>query len=106
MNEFYRANQRAQEDGRGFTLYYARRLDFAFNYMLCIEAARKAGFARKNNDTKTQRQELETAVDAIYDALNAMAAVARSNSDRGIIAVLNEYGYRPLKRELESLESQ
>ena len=28
--------------------------------------------------------------------------MARSSSDRGTIAVLNEYGYRPLKRELEA----
>jgi hypothetical protein len=28
--------------------------------------------------------------------------VARDNSDRGVIAVLNEYGYRPLKKEYEA----
>ena len=42
----------------------------------------------------------------MLDALNAQAAVARSNSDRGVIAVLNEYGYRPLLKELEAAESE
>jgi len=30
----------------------------------------------------------------MYNALSALGEVARDNSDRGMIAVLNEYGYR------------
>ena len=33
--------------------------------------------------------------------LNAYSEVTRDSWDRGVIAVLNEYGYRPLKKELE-----
>ncbi|MCY2967214.1 MAG: hypothetical protein NT069_26860 [Planctomycetota bacterium] len=104
MNEAYRANQRSRLEGRSFTLYLARRLDFAFNYMTAMEAVKKAGIAKRAGDKETHATQLQAAVDALHDALNAQAAVARSNSDRGVIAVLNEYGYRPLKRELESLE--
>ena len=106
MNEMYRANTRAREGGRVFTLYFARRFEFAFEYMNCVEATRKAGIAKAKGDKDTQIAELEKAIESIHAACNAMAAVARSNSDRGIIAVLNEYVYRPLKRELEAAEKK
>lgn len=106
MNEMYRANQRAQTGGRAYTLYLARRCDFAFNYMSAIEAVKKAGIAKRAGDAGAHAKELQSAVDALHDALNALAAVARSNSDRGAIAVLNEYGYRPLKKELDALPAE
>ncbi|HUE72789.1 MAG TPA: hypothetical protein VMP01_18025 [Pirellulaceae bacterium] len=102
MNEMYRANTRAREGGRSYTLYFARRFEFAFEYMNCLEAVRKAGNAKSKGDQETQIAELEKAVESMNGALNAMAAVARSQSDRGIIAVLNEYGYRPLVKELDA----
>ena len=104
MNEMYRANTRAREGGRAFTLYLARRFEFAYEYMNCIEAVRKAGIAERQKDTATQIAELEKAIESLNNALNAMAAVARSNSDRGLIAVLNEHGYRPLKKKLSEAE--
>jgi hypothetical protein len=73
--------------------------------MNCLEAVRKAGNAKIKGDKETQIAELEKAVESMNGALNAMAAVARSQSDRGIIAVLNEYGYRPLVKELEAAEA-
>jgi hypothetical protein len=84
----------------------ARRLDFAFNYFNSITALKKAGIAKRAGDQAEQATQLQAAVDAMLDALNAQAAVARSNSDRGVIAVLNEYGYRPLLKELEAAESE
>jgi hypothetical protein len=106
MNEMYRANTRAREGGRSYTLYFARRFEFAFEYMNCLEAVRKAGIAKSKGDKETQVAELEKAVESMNGALNAMAAVARSQSDRGIIAVLNDYGYRPLVKELETAEAK
>jgi hypothetical protein len=106
MNEAYRANQRSKLEGRALTLYMARRLDFAFNYMNSITALKKAGIAKRGGDKAEHAMQMQGAVDAMLDALNAQAAVARSNSDRGVIAVLNEYGYRPLLRELEAAESE
>lgn len=105
MNEMYRANTRAREGGRSYTLYFARRFEFAFETMNCLEAVRKAGIAKSKGDAETQVAELEKAVESMNGALNAMAAVARSQSDRGIIAVLNEYGYRPLMKELDAVSA-
>jgi hypothetical protein len=104
MNEMYRANTRAREGGRSYTLYFARRFEFAFEYMNCVAAVRNAGIAKSKQDAKTQIAELEKAVESMNGGLNALAAVARSPSDRAIIAVLNEYGYRPLVKELEAAD--
>lgn len=102
MNEMYRANTRAREGGRAYTLYHARRFEFAFQYMNCLIAVRKAGVAKAQSNDDVRVTELETAVEAIYGSLNALAAVARSSTDRAVIALLNEYGYRPLKKELDA----
>jgi hypothetical protein len=104
MNEMYRANTRAREGGRSYTLYFARRFEFAFEFMNSIEAVRKAAIAKSKGDVETQIAELEKAVESMNGSLNAMAAVARSQSDRAIIAVFNEDGYRPLVKELEAAQ--
>ncbi len=104
MNEMYRANTRAREGGRSFTLYFARRFEFAFEYMNCIEAVRKAGIAERKKDSAVQIAELEKAIESLNNGLNAMAAVARSNGDRALIAWFNEYDYRPLKKKLTEAE--
>lgn len=105
MNEMYRANTRAREGGRAYTLYLARRFEFAFEYLNYAEAVRKSAIAERANDRETQIAEIEKAIESLNNALNAMAAVARSNSDRGLIAVLNEYGYRPLKKKLAEADA-
>jgi hypothetical protein len=102
MDEMYRVNTRTREGNRDFSLYLARRCEFGAEYFNCVEAVRRAGIARAKGDGEMQLAELEKAVESLHAALNALAAVARSNSDRGVIAVLNEYGYRPLKKELEA----
>jgi hypothetical protein len=106
MNEMYRANTRAREGSRSYTLYLARRYEYGFEYMNCMTAVRNAGVAKKAGDKEKQLAELEKAIDSINSACNALAAVARSNSDRGTIAELNAYVYRPLVKELEKVESE
>ncbi|HTI51888.1 MAG TPA: hypothetical protein VL475_13085, partial [Planctomycetaceae bacterium] len=101
-DEMYRVNTRTREGNRDFSLYLARRCEFGAEYLNCVEAVRKAGIAREKGDRETQLAELEKSIESLHAALNALAAVARSNSDRGVIAVLNEYGYRPLRKELEA----
>ena len=102
MDEMYRVNTRSREGNRTFSLYLARRCEFGAEYINCVEAVRRAGIAKAKGDKDTQVAELEKAVESLDTALNALSAVSRSSSDRGVIAVLNEYGYRPLKKELES----
>lgn len=104
MNEMYRGNNRAREGTRRFTLYHAKRFEFALHYMTCMDAVRAAGVAKKAGDADKQLEQLEKAVEALYSSLNALAEVTRDQSDRAIIAVLNEYAFKPLKQEFERVE--
>jgi hypothetical protein len=104
MDEMLRGIQRAHPHGRPFLYYHSKRLEFAVEYLNSVEALRLAGAARARGDRQRQRENLEKAVEAMYGALSALGEAARDNSDRGGIAVLNEYGYRPLKAELEAVE--
>lgn len=72
--------------------------------MNCIDATRKAAIAGDKKDRTEQRAQLEKAIESINGACAALAAVARDPSDRGMIAMLNEFGYRPLQKELEKVE--
>jgi hypothetical protein len=103
MDEVYRANTRARDGvkARPYMVYYAKRLEFAFFYMTSLEAVRLAGQAKAKGDVKTQLEHLQAATEALYDGLSAYSEVARDQSDRGVIAVLNEYGYRPLRKEMD-----
>ncbi len=99
----YRANQRSKEAGLAMTRYNAKRLEFAYHYLASIEATRLAGVAKQKGETAAVVEQLERAVESMYNTLDSLREVARDSCDLGVIAVLNEYGYRPLQRELEAL---
>ncbi|GDY20092.1 hypothetical protein LBMAG56_14370 [Verrucomicrobiota bacterium] len=102
MNEMYRANTRARDGARPYILYHAKRFEFALHYLTSIELLWKAGFAGAEGKNEARTQALEQAVEAMYNALNALADVARDASDRGTIAILNVHAYRPLLQTLEA----
>ena len=102
MNEMYRANTRARDGARPYILYHAKRFEFALHYLTSIELVWKAGFAGAEGKKEARTQALEQSVEAMYNALNALADVARDASDRGTIAILNEHAYRPLLQALEA----
>lgn len=106
MDEVYRGNTRARDGvkARPYLVYYAKRLEFAYFYMTSLESLRLAGQAKAKGDTKKQIEKLQAATEALYDGLSAYSEVARDQSDRGVIAVLNEYGYRPLRQELATVK--
>lgn len=95
MNEMFRANTRAREGSRSFTLYNAKRLEFTFHFISAIESL------YKSHDETTRAASLEAAMDSIYNSLNSWSDVARDSTDRGAIALLNEYGYRPLVKTIK-----
>lgn len=101
MNEMYRANTRARGGAREFSLHLAKRFEFGLHYFSCLESVRAAGMAKAARDQGAQLEHLDKAVEAMHNALAALADVPRGNADRGVIALLNEHGYRPLLRELE-----
>jgi hypothetical protein len=105
MNEMYRAQQRSR-GGRAYLLYVAKRLEFALEYLGALENVRLAGEARRKSDRGQAVSLLEKAVEGMYNALAALGEHARDNGDRGLIAVLNAYGYRPLKQEVDRQEKE
>lgn len=103
MNEMYRANTRARGGARPWILYHAKRYTFAVHYLTAVESVKKAGLARAAKDEDAWAENLELAVEAMHNALGIYSEVAADQSDRGAIAVLNEYAYRPLLKALEEL---
>jgi hypothetical protein len=107
MNEMYRAHDRAHPAGRKLLYRLARRYEFALEYMTAMQAIRSAGAARAAGDKKTQREKLEAAAESLYNGMTALSTVAADDSTyQGVIAVVTEYGYRPLQREIEKLQDE
>jgi hypothetical protein len=101
MNEMFRAHDNCNPASRRYIYYYARRCEFAMQYMNCIQAVHAAGDAKIGKDTEARLEQLGKAVEALYNALNSLGDVARDQSDRGAIAVLTEFAYRPLVKQLD-----
>ena len=89
MGEMYRGNTRARGGARPFILYHAKRMEFALHCCTAFESLHKPA-----------DEASELAPEAIYNALNAQADVARDTSDRAVIALLNAHGYRPVLKVL------
>lgn len=107
MDEMYRAIRATFNDpARPTLLYYAKRCEFAVHYFGAVEAARLAGQAKAKGDKEAVIAHLEKATEGVYNALNALGDVARDPSDRGVVAALAEYAYRPLKAELKAAEKK
>ena len=106
MNEMYRAHDRSQPRGRPYLRYYCKRLEFALEYVGSVQALRRAGAAKAAGEQETHVAELEKATESMYNALSALAEVARDSGDRGAIAVLNAWGYRPLQQALADIDAQ
>lgn len=107
MNEMYRAHDAADPIGRKLLYRLARRYEFALEYMTAMQAVRDAGAARAKGDVKTQLAKLEAAAEGLYNGMTALSTVAADDSGyRGVIAVVTEYGYRPLQKEIEKLQDE
>lgn len=104
LTESLRAKDRSLLPGRPWLRFVGKRMEFAYEYMNCIEYVQAAGQARDAGDSEAQLEHLEAAVEAMYNSLRALGEVAEDQSDRGVIAVLAEYGYRPLVKEFEKAE--
>jgi len=105
MNEMYRAHDRSNPAGRKLLYSLARRYEFGLEYMTAMQAVRSAGVARAQGDEEAQLAKLEEAAESLYNGLTALSTVAtHDTSYQGVIAVLSEYGYRPLQKEIQSLQ--
>jgi len=99
-----RARSKTAATGRSYADYWVGRLEFAVDYLNAVEAVRRAATADKRKDRLETLRQTEIALGATRRALEAYARVARDQSDRGALAQLNEFVYRPLKAKLAALQ--
>ena len=99
-----RARSKTQSSGQSYIDYWIGRLKFGIGYLDMIAAVRRAAIAEANGKPVDAIQNAETALVAAREALEAYADVVRDQSDRGAIAVMNEYVYRPLKEKVAALQ--
>ena len=113
-----RALKKCNRTGRPYVRYWIGRLTFGVGYLDCIEATRRiataeaeAKQAEAKTDTATAGRKWKEAATRAEEAvriartmLEAYADVTRNQSDRGAIATLVEYVYRPLKAKAASLK--
>ena len=101
MDEAYRLSRPA---GRAYLEYFVERLRFADRYLDAAEAYGATSVAEKAGDTEEARRQIELAYQAIREALEAYAAVAKDHGDLGAVALMNEYCYRPIRDKRNELK--
>ena len=99
-----RAREKAQPSGKNYVDYWIGRLKFGIGYLDMIATVRRAAIAEANRQPAEATQHAEVALATVRQALEAYANVVRDQSDRGAIAVMNEYVYRPLKEKIAALQ--
>jgi hypothetical protein len=114
-----KAPEPRRAEGREYLRYWIGRLEFAVGYFDAIEAVKQAATAEKaaadakqKGDAKANRarlsealQRTKAALAAAFQAIESFAGVARNQADRGAIATMAEYVYRPLKQKAEALRA-
>jgi hypothetical protein len=103
MVELYRARGPADPRAQPLLYYYAKRSEYVLEYLACVKAVRAAAIAKQGGDDDGAVEQLEAAIESLYNAIDTLGDVAQDPSDRGLIAALNAYAYRPLLAEYERL---
>jgi len=107
----------SRPEGKSYINYWIGRLKFGIAYIDTIEAVRKAATAEqaakeakeKGDEGSFRTQSVEAleqaqvALKTARQAIECFARVAKNQSDRGAIATMAEYVYRPLKQQVEKL---
>ena len=126
-----RASEFSRPEGKSYIDYWIGRLKFGIGYLDTIEAVRKAATAeqtakeakeqgdnvialramRSNPEAIRARlaeaiEQAQVALKTACQAIEAFAQVAKNQSDRGAIATMAEYVYRPLKQKVEQLRAE
>jgi hypothetical protein len=97
------AREKTPEEKRDYLDYWIGRLEFGAGYFDTIEAVRHAATAEAAGKPVEARGHAKDALVKSRLALEAFARVARDQSDRGAIATMNEYVYRPLRTKAQEM---
>jgi hypothetical protein len=99
-----KAIQVASPEGKTYATYWAKRMEFTVKYIDAVISLHKAANAESAHDKSTEISELTNALASVRDAIEAYAAVARNQTDRGSIAIAAEYAYRPLIKKIDEVK--
>jgi hypothetical protein len=99
-----RALARAPAASRDYAGYWIGRLEFGIGYLDTIGLVRQAAVAEKEARAREASAHAASALACVRAAMESYARVAVDQSDRGAIATMAEYVYRPLKAKVESLK--
>ena len=117
LSAVLRASELSRPEGKAYLDYWLGRLKFGIKYLDTIEAVRKAATAEqaakeakeKDNEVNFKAklveaiEQAQVALETACEAIEAFARVAKNQSDRGAIATMAEYVYRPLQQQVEKL---
>ncbi|MDA1230256.1 MAG: hypothetical protein O2856_05740 [Planctomycetota bacterium] len=103
LTELYRVQGAIDGDAVPILFYYAKRSEFALEYLAAVKAVKEAAIAKAAGDSEKTLEHLETALEQTHNCINTLADVAQDQSDRGVIAILNAYAMRPLQAEYDAL---
>ena len=101
MEEAHRMSRPA---GQAYTEYFVERLRFADRYLDAAEAFGATSVAEKADNKAKAREQIDLAYNAIREALEAYAGVAKDHGDLGAVALMNEYCYRPIRDKRNKLQ--
>jgi hypothetical protein len=101
-----RARAKCDQAGHGYVDYWIGRLEFAVELLNTTDALHRAATAEQQKDRPGTIRHTEAALAMAKRAIEAHVRITRDQSDRGAVAQLNEYVYRPIKAKLASLRSQ
>lgn len=99
-----RVPAKSRKTGKGAAEYWVGRCKFGIAYLDSLEAVRKAATAEQNRRPKDALHSANEALAATRRALEAYANIARDQSDRGAIATMNEYVFRPLRDKVARMK--
>ncbi len=97
---------RKLSDPRGYTFldYLIGRLYFAVRYLDAAEAFGATHRAEKAGNRAEAVKHIEVAYNAIRQAIQSWADIAKDHGDLGAVALLNEYCYQPIKNKRNELQ--
>jgi hypothetical protein len=107
-------------DGQEYIKYWVGRLQFAVGYFDTLEMVKKAATAEHEASDAKQKgdragfhtrlaeavKHAEAARMSAFQAIDTLAKAAKNQSDRGAVATMAEYVYRPLGLKLEDLRRE
>lgn len=99
------AVSKVAEPGKKFVEYWVGRLEFGAGYVLAVEEIGKAAAEENEGRADSALRHAEQALEHLRGAVSSYAGVCMDQSDRGAIAVLNEFAYFPLLKKINEMKT-